>query len=72
MATITQKQNKFVFPQSGTKIQDLVDSLRQVSEDPEIREVSVSIPDDCEKYGFAKGNHNLALLLHFLADMLEE
>jgi hypothetical protein len=30
------------------------------------------IPDECEKYGFVEGKHNLGTLLHFLADMLEE
>jgi hypothetical protein len=30
------------------------------------------IPDECEIYGFSEGKHNLGILLHFLADMLEE
>jgi hypothetical protein len=33
--------------------------------------MTVIIPDGCEKYGFAEGEHDLATLLHFLADMLE-
>lgn len=54
------------------KIEILVNALRLVSTDDFIKIQRLIIPDNCEKYGFAEGNHNLGLLLHFLADMLEE
>lgn len=54
------------------KIKVLVDALRMVSEDCDISKETLLIPDDCEKYGFVEGKHNLGILLHFLADMLEE
>ncbi|MBX2976815.1 MAG: hypothetical protein KF721_11825 [Ignavibacteriaceae bacterium] len=59
-------------PPPSRKIAILVDALRLVSEDKEIKERELYIPDDCEKYGFVEGDHNLGQLLHFLADMLEE
>ncbi len=54
------------------KIKFLVDALRLVSSDEDISKEQLYIPDACEKYGFAEGEHNLGILLHFLADMLEE
>lgn len=54
------------------KIKVLVDALRLVSQDEDISRETLIIPDDCEKYGFVEGNHDLGILLHFLADMLEE
>ena len=56
----------------SAKIAILVNALRLVSNDPEIQLNKLLIPDDCEKFGFAEGTHNLGQLLHFLADMLEE
>lgn len=56
----------------SSKIEILVNALRLVSNDPDIKVRKLFIPDECEKYGFAKGKHNLGVLLHFLADMLEE
>lgn len=52
-------------------IRNLINELRDLSKLSEIKEIEVTIPDDCEKYGFAQGNHNLSVILHFLADMLE-
>ncbi|KAB1157751.1 hypothetical protein [Flavobacterium luteum] len=54
------------------KMQALVDTLRIIAVDKHLKDKTVLIPDDCEKYGFAKGDHNLGKLLYFLADMLEE
>jgi len=54
------------------KIQVLVDALRLVSSDTDMIKEKLLIPDGCEKYGFVEGKHNLSILLHFLADMLEE
>lgn len=54
------------------KIKVLVDALRLVSQDKDISKETLFIPDECEKYGFVEGKHNLGTLLHFLADMLEE
>jgi hypothetical protein len=54
------------------KIKVLVDALRMVSEDCDISKETLLIPDDCEQYGFVEGKHNLGILLHFLADMIEE
>ncbi|HEY0457604.1 MAG TPA: hypothetical protein VGC97_00550 [Pyrinomonadaceae bacterium] len=54
------------------KIKILVDALRLVSQDKDISKETLIIPDECEIYGFSEGKHNLGILLHFLADMLEE
>ena len=50
---------------------ELVSTLRIISEDSRFSGQTVTIPDDCEKYGFAEGEFDLPELLHFLADMLE-
>jgi|JI10StandDraft_1071094.scaffolds.fasta_scaffold1005696_2 hypothetical protein len=68
--TIQKKEVYIAEPSSKIKI--LVDALRLASEDKDIKNEKLLIPDDCEKYGFAEGKHNLSLVLHFLADMLEE
>ncbi len=58
--------------QSQTMVRDeLVSTLRIISEDPRILGQAVLIPDNCEKYGFSEGTFDLPTLLHFLADMLE-
>jgi len=72
-APVTNFYNySFIIPERSEKIQILVDALRLVSLDDEIRSCSLYIPDDCEEYGFSDGYHDLSVLLHFLADMLEE
>ena len=38
----------------------------------DIREKDIIIPDDCEKYGFAEGQHNIGEMMRFFADMLED
>lgn len=60
------------FPPRSEKIEILVNALRLVSSDKDIKIKDLYIPDNCEKYGFSEGYHNLGQLLHFLADMLEE
>ena len=54
------------------KMQALVDTLRIIAVDKHLKDKTVLIPDDCEKYGYVEGEHNLGELLYFLADMLEE
>ncbi len=67
-----EKGSSISFEGQSEKIKILVNALRLVSTDPDIKIRDLIIPDDCEKYGFAEGEHNLSVLLHFLADMLEE
>lgn len=50
---------------------ELVSMLRIISEDKRFSGQTIVIPDDCEQYGFAKGEFKLPELLYFLADMLE-
>ena len=50
---------------------ELVSTLRIISEDSRFAGQTVIIPDDCEKYGFMEGEFDLPELLEFLADMLE-
>ena len=50
---------------------ELVNLLRIIGEDSRFFGQSVIIPNDCEQYGFAEGDHELPKLLYFLADMLE-
>ncbi len=65
-------QKKELLTRRSHKIKVLVDALRMVSEDCDISKETLIIPDECEQYGFIEGKHNLGILLHFLADMLEE
>lgn len=69
---INSKMEKDNSYQDTEKIAILVNALRLVSSDKDIKSRELYIPDDCEKYGFAEGYHNLGELLHFLADMIEE
>jgi|TARA_R100000935_G_C2813038_1_gene155948 hypothetical protein len=50
---------------------ELVSTLRIISEDSRFSGQTVVIPDGCEQYGFAEGEFDLPQLLAFLADMLE-
>ena len=50
---------------------ELVSTLRIISEDSRFAGQTVVIPDKCEQYGFAQGEFDLPQLLEFLADMLE-
>lgn len=67
-----EKDKSVFFAGPSEKIKILVDALRLASSDTDIQREKILFPDDCEKYGFAEGEHNLSVLLHFLADMLEE
>jgi hypothetical protein len=60
------------FALESEKIRVLVEALRLVSQNEDIEFRNLYIPNNCEKYGFSEGCHNLGQLLHFLADMLEE
>jgi len=64
--------NSVYFATKSEKIEILVNALRLVSSDEDIKKQRLLIPDNCEKYGFVEGYHNLSTFLHFLADMLEE
>jgi hypothetical protein len=64
--------NSDCFELPSEKINFIVKALRRVSSDPKIASSDLIIPDNCEKFGFVEGKHNLGVLLHFLADMLEE
>lgn len=68
----TIQEKEIYIAEPSTKIKVLVDALRLASDDKDIKNEILLIPDECEKYGFAEGKHNLSLVLHFLADMLEE
>jgi len=50
---------------------ELVSTLRIISEDSRFSGQTVIIPNDSEKYGFSEGEFDLPELLEFLADMLE-
>jgi hypothetical protein len=66
------KTNSHYFADKSKKILILVNALRLVSADLFIKNQTLIIPNNCEKYGFSKGYHNLSQMLHFFADMLEE
>lgn len=59
-------------PQLNNNISLIIENLRTLAKEDNIKNNNVLIPDRCEKYGFAEGSHNLEDLLLFLADMLEE
>jgi hypothetical protein len=67
-----ENDSSIYFELPSEKIEILVNALRLVSEDHDIKSRILYIPDDCEKYGFVEGKHNLGNLLRYLADMLEE
>ena len=50
---------------------ELVSTLRIISEDSRFSGQTVVVPDECEQYGFVQGEFDLPQLLEFLADMLE-
>lgn len=50
---------------------ELVSTLRIISEDSRFLGQTVIIPNSCEQYGFVEGEFDLPTLLYFLADMLE-
>lgn len=67
-----EKDDELLDSQVPAVVRDeLVSTLRIISEDSRFAGQTVIIPDDCEKYGFAEGEFDLPQLLEFLADMLE-
>jgi len=66
------KSSTIEFPKQSEKIAILVKALRLVAKDDFIKSKELYIPDDCQKYGFAEGKHNLGTMVQFFADMLEE
>ncbi len=50
--------------------EELVSTLRIISEDSRFSDQTVVIPEGCEQYGFAEGEFDLPQVLKFLADML--
>lgn len=62
----------FTLQMPSEKIAILVRVLRKISDDEEIKNKKLLIPDKCEKYGFVEGKFDLSQMLHFLADMIEE
>ena len=50
----------------------VINTLRILCLDKSLHEQTVFIPDGCEEYGFSEGHYQVADLLVFLADMLEE
>lgn len=50
----------------------IINHLRMWGNHFDIREREIHIPDDCEKYGFVDGKHNIGQMMRFFADMLEE
>ncbi len=69
---ISLEQDDFLSFESSVAVRDeLVNTLRIISKDSRFAGQTLTIPDKCEKYGFAEGEFNLPKLLEFLADMLE-
>lgn len=67
------KNSLLYLPQAAdNKISLIIANLRILAKEEDIINSQVLIPDECEKYGFSEGSHNLENLLLFLADMLEE
>lgn len=72
MSVETENNDELLDSQILAVVRDeLVSTLRIISEDSRFAGQTVVIPDECEQYGFAQGEFNLPQLLEFLADMLE-
>lgn len=70
--SVEQENDELLDSQIPAVVRDeLVNTLRIISEDSRFIGQTVVIPDACEKYGFAEGEFDLPQLLEFLADMLE-
>lgn len=68
----TESNDELLDSQIPAVVRDeLVSTLRIISEDTRFAGQTVVIPDECEQYGFAQGEFDLPQLLEFLADMLE-
>ena len=72
MSVETESNDELLDSQIPAVVRDeLVSTLRIISEDSRFADQTVVIPDECEQYGFAQGEFDLPQLLEFLADMLE-
>ncbi len=72
MSVDTENNDELLESQIPAVVRDeLVSTLRIISEDSRFAGQTVVIPDECEQYGFAQGEFDLPQLLEFLADMLE-
>lgn len=70
--TVEQDDDELLESQIPAVVRDeLVSTLRIISEDSRFSGQTVVIPEGCEQYGFAEGEFDLPQLLEFLADMLE-
>ena len=70
--TVEQDSDELLESQIPAVVRDeLVSTLRIISEDSRFAGQTVVIPEECEQYGFAEGEFDLPQLLEFLADMLE-
>lgn len=70
--SVEQNDEELLDSQIPSVVRDeLVSTLRIISEDSRFADQTVVIPDACEKYGFTEGEYDLPQLLEFLADMLE-
>lgn len=54
------------------KISFIVNVLRSIENDPDLKDHQLIIPDECEYLGFLPGYYDTGGYLHFIADMLEE
>ena len=69
---IVEQEEELLESQIPAVVRDeLVSTLRIISEDSRFAGQTVVIPDECEQYGFVQGEFDLPQLLEFLADMLE-
>ncbi|MGP5437744.1 hypothetical protein [Psychrobacter alimentarius] len=69
--TVEQDSDELLESQIPAVVRDeLVSTLRVISEDSRLSGQTVVIPEGCEQYGFAEGEFDLPQVLKFLADML--
>lgn len=72
MTVEQEDDNELLESQTPAVVRDeLVSTLRIISEDSRFAGQTVVIPEGCKQYGFAQGEFDLPQLLEFLADMLE-
>ena len=58
--------------ENDTKLNDLVQTLRQVSKEPYFKDKTVLIPNGFIHEGLLPGDYLIKDLLHIIADMIEE
>ena len=69
--TVEQDSDELLESQIPAVVRDeLVSTLRVISEDSRFSGQTVVIPEGCEQYGFTEGEFDLPQVLKFLADML--